>query len=487
MKLSISIVCAALGSVAMAACVAEPGDVEGVQEASSEIIDGTVLSDDTFGVVTFGGCSSTIIMDRWLLTAEHCIDEEWQTNPGGLVARLNTGSETIKADRVVLHPTLDIALVHLESAFRHPVTGAIFSNPIYFGSNESLVGETLDCYGYGYNTADGQGFGTLRHAALTVSSLEADGYRIERNGAGQIKWQGDSGGPCSITKGGVKYVTGAASYCWAGGGEVFACVDTGAETFRDWAYAVMGAQAAVYSDADYEGQFHVLQPGSHDVDQLGIPNDELSSLRLPNGWTAQLWEDAGFQGAQVTYQSSQTNVGAFNDQTSSVVITGGVQIFEHSDYTGTRQVLSPGKYDVGALTIGNDALSSIRVPANWRVTLHKNSGFGGATLVVHGGEIALLDDAWNDEVSSITVEEPVVAYADENFSGRAALLWPGIYDLSELGLADDTLSSLRVPAGYGVTVWENGDFSGASFEVLESTASLGVNNDRGSSLEVFQR
>ncbi|WP_437618818.1 beta/gamma crystallin-related protein [Sorangium sp. So ce1151] len=150
-------------------------------------------------------------------------------------------------------------------------------------------------------------------------------------------------------------------------------------------------------------------------------------------------------------------------------------------------MLSPGKYDVGALTIGNNALSSIRVPANWRVTLHKNSGFGGAKLVVHGGEIALLDDAWNDEVSSIVVEEPVVAYADENFSGRAALLWPGIYDLSELGLADDTLSSLRVPVGHGVTVWENGDFSGASFEVLESTANLGVNNDRGSSLEVFQR
>ncbi|MGK3960920.1 hypothetical protein WMF38_48690 [Sorangium sp. So ce118] len=73
------------------------------------------------------------------------------------------------------------------------------------------------------------------------------------------------------------------------------------------------------------------------------------------------------------------------------MITGGVQIFEHSDHAGTRQVLSPGKYDVGALTIGNNASSSIRVPANWRVTLHKNSGFGGAKLVVHGGDIALLD------------------------------------------------------------------------------------------------
>ncbi|WP_437661185.1 hypothetical protein [Sorangium sp. So ce1182] len=69
MKLSISIAWAALGCLATAARVAEPGDVEAVQEASREILDGTVLGDDTFGVVTFGGCSSTIIMDRWLLTA----------------------------------------------------------------------------------------------------------------------------------------------------------------------------------------------------------------------------------------------------------------------------------------------------------------------------------------------------------------------------------------------------------------------------------
>ena len=77
-----------------------------------------------------------------------------------------------------------------------------------------------------------------------------------------------------------------------------------------------------------------------------------------------------------------------------------------SDYRGTKVSLGVGKYDYNEMVgkgIKNDALSSVKVPDGYRVTLYNDAGFGGGAKV-------LLQDAsslgnFNDKTSSIIIEK----------------------------------------------------------------------------------
>ena len=52
-------------------------------------------------------------------------------------------------------------------------------------------------------------------------------------------------------------------------------------------------------------------------------------------------------------------------------------IFQHANYAGNSQALGVGKYNIADLTIGNDKLSSLKVPSGLRVTLYQHSNFPG--------------------------------------------------------------------------------------------------------------
>jgi hypothetical protein len=78
-------------------------------------------------------------------------------------------------------------------------------------------------------------------------------------------------------------------------------------------------------------------------------------------------------------------------------------VYEHADYGGRSQVLDAGRYDVGQLTIGNDVISSVKVPLGWKVTLYLHAGFQAPTKVLTADTRVLPPD-FNDQTSSIVVE-----------------------------------------------------------------------------------
>lgn len=88
-----------------------------------------------------------------------------------------------------------------------------------------------------------------------------------------------------------------------------------------------------------------------------------------------------------------------------------------------------------------------------------------------------------------TTNAVTTVYADCNFSGAAAGLAVGDYNLSAMlsrGIGNDWMSSLRVASGYRVTLYEHDNFSGAAL-VLTSDNSCLVGagwNDRVSSMRV---
>ncbi|WP_313563210.1 carbohydrate-binding protein [Ruminiclostridium cellobioparum] len=118
-----------------------------------------------------------------------------------------------------------------------------------------------------------------------------------------------------------------------------------------------------YADINYGGTAITLGVGNYTLSQLnakGIPNDWMSSLKVPGGWTVEVYEHDNFGGTKWTYTSSSSWVGsAVNDKMSSVKI-----------YTGSPNpsVTKPSE-----------------VPSNiWTYTMNVDNKFG------KGGDFALL-------------------------------------------------------------------------------------------------
>ena len=87
-------------------------------------------------------------------------------------------------------------------------------------------------------------------------------------------------------------------------------------------------------------------------------------------------------------------------------------------------------------------------------------GGGGGGAGGPGRNSALVN---NSGAGGITI------YDGENFSGTSVYLTPRNYNISEMGLGNDTISSVRVPAGYRVTLYYHGNF-GYPIRVLTSDA-----------------
>lgn len=117
-----------------------------------------------------------------------------------------------------------------------------------------------------------------------------------------------------------------------------------------------------YADINYGGKAVTLGIGNYTLSQLnarGIPNDWMSSLKVPSGWTVEVYEHNNFGGTKWTFTSSSSWVGnTVNDKMSSVKI-----------YTG-----SP-----------NSVTKPSEVPSHiWRYVMNVDNKFG------KGGDFALL-------------------------------------------------------------------------------------------------
>ena len=80
-----------------------------------------------------------------------------------------------------------------------------------------------------------------------------------------------------------------------------------------------------------------------------------------------------------------------------------VVIYEHANYEGISYELSEGRYDLDSLGIGNDSLSSLRVPPGMKVSLYEHGGFTGRSKTFTQ-DTSFVGDDFNDITSAIAVE-----------------------------------------------------------------------------------
>jgi hypothetical protein len=170
--------------------------------------------------------------------------------------------------------------------------------------------------------------------------------------------------------------------------------------------------ATIYKDGNYSGTSRVLMPGKYSsLSSMGFDNDAISSVKVPSGWRVTLYQDENFGGAATVLRASTASLGSLgvNDTASSIVVEaaplGQVVLYKDYRYQGTSQVFGPGRYDLSTLTaagaVGNDRLSSIKVPVNWTVILYADAGFSGNSKTLTA-DCSRLDD-FNDVTSSLVI------------------------------------------------------------------------------------
>ncbi len=181
------------------------------------------------------------------------------------------------------------------------------------------------------------------------------------------------------------------------------------------------ADVTIFEHVQFQGRQQLLNTGWHDLSALTLGGDTASSLRVAPGCSAIVFEHPGFQGEWRVYVRDTTRLDpSFNDRCSSVIVLGATTrpvLFQHFNFLGTSLVLEPGRLntsDLGAL--GNDKISSLRVPPGWVVTLFEHANFEGRSRVCTGDVPRL--DSFNDLASSLTVTAPAPFVKLESLYGE---------------------------------------------------------------------
>ncbi|AOX01248.1 hypothetical protein BJP34_18990 [Moorena producens PAL-8-15-08-1] len=82
-----------------------------------------------------------------------------------------------------------------------------------------------------------------------------------------------------------------------------------------------------------------------------------------------------------------------------------VIVYQNQNYGGTSQEFVPGYYNISDLQngVGNDSISSLKVPTGWEVTLYKDADFQGKKETFTG-DTELNETDFDDNASSIVVK-----------------------------------------------------------------------------------
>lgn len=108
--------------------------------------------------------------------------------------------------------------------------------------------------------------------------------------------------------------------------------------------------------------------------------------------------------------------------------TGAATFYKDCSYGGYAVSLPVGNYTMAQMIakgISDDDISSLKVQSGYKVTLYWDDNFTGSTLVKTGDDDCLVDDGWNDKVTSLSISTNTsssgVLIQAENYNNMAGI------------------------------------------------------------------
>ncbi|WP_437591187.1 trypsin-like serine protease [Sorangium sp. So ce1000] len=384
--------------------------LEALESGSSAIVGGELAEASPWAVQVFDvrgstgdfyQCTGTLVAQRWVLTAQHCIADEGETSAVRVGSNTYREGRRIAVDAVeVPSAGADIALLHLTENADGPFV------QLAEATSAAPIGTTATAYGWG-----SEGTPLVMAPSLKKASLHIDGWYSDEEflatGVTGSGWSGDSGGP----------------------------------------WFVDGRQVAVFSASNGQDGTNLH------ARQLGV---DVARHRA--------WIDATIAGGPTVHPGGQ------------------VVLYDLSNFSGISQGFGIGRHDLPNTTIiGDNRASAIRVPAGLRVTAFMHPDFGGEARVFTS-DTDLVAAGFDGTLSSIIVAhasdpqlDVVTFYEHANFSGSSVVYGVG----SSLFYStpwDQRTSSVRVPAGFKLTLYNGLWRYSTESRVLTTDANLAPNN-----------
>ena len=184
-------------------------------------------------------------------------------------------------------------------------------------------------------------------------------------------------------------------------------------------------RVVLFQHGDFRGRFDELTADDPDLSDNQIGNDALSSIRVPPGAEVTLYEHANFGGRTIVLTQDTASFRSGNDSVSSIRIRwsrrwewdppvntrperapeAGVVLFRDHQYRGPSAVIVEDCPDLGETPLGNDSLSSIRVPKGYRVILYEHANYKGRSEILTEDDPDLENNRiGKDCVSSLRIE-----------------------------------------------------------------------------------
>jgi hypothetical protein len=275
-----------------------------------------------------------------------------------------------------------------------------------------------------------------------------------------------------------------------------------------------------YADCYQRGVSQTLRPGTYTGSQLGSLKYNISSFTISGNLRIRLYLNNEYASGNATTHAASVYClpQSQNDKTGSLVIEyiPGVQsggntgnsdefatFYTECDFRGNAMRLMPGTYSGTKLGLMKNSIASIQVPSALRVKAYSSENmFGSSSLLTD--DVNCLDQNLRNRIASLVVEyrsgagnnqqqggnEQVIIYADDNYQGQSATLLPGNYGtMAAAGsFPNDAVSSVYVPQGYRVVLYELENFGGKKYTLTASRSSFFLTNwnDKTSSIAVYK-
>lgn len=168
--------------------------------------------------------------------------------------------------------------------------------------------------------------------------------------------------------------------------------------------APANAVVKLYSDTNYVGRETLLGVGSYNTDVLNtLPNPNFASAKVPAGLKVALLGDRGFRGHLRTLSADTPVIPDYaTERVNGVVVEPVVTLYARTNFSGVTAALGMGRTNLDVSGIGDNALSSLRVPPGMMVTLYSERDFQGAQRV-YFEDTGDLGADWSDRASSVEI------------------------------------------------------------------------------------